>query len=132
MNELFVPYKESLEIRELGFDEPCLAKYATYNPKDPIALFPQSQDFFNGYFSHCRNSDYIDKVAAPTFSQAFKFFREKYKYHMSVFRTHDNNWGADLWLLGLHKPKATIFSETYEKAELECLRKLIEICKYTN
>lgn len=27
MNELFVPYEESLELKELSFDEPCFAYY---------------------------------------------------------------------------------------------------------
>jgi hypothetical protein len=68
-------------------------------------------------------------LKAPTFSQAFRFFREKYGYYISVFRTHDGNWGTDLWLLGVHKPKATVFGETYEETELECLKKLIQILK---
>ena len=58
-----------------------------------------------------------------------RWFREKYGYYISAFRTHDNNWGTDLWLFGVHKPKATVFSETYEEAELACLIKLIEVIK---
>jgi len=27
MKELFAPYKESLELKELGFNEPCLGRY---------------------------------------------------------------------------------------------------------
>ena len=108
----FIPYEQALALKELGFDEPC---FATWNG-ETLDMFLQIP-----------SDDYFTK--APTFSQAFRWFREKYGYYISVFRTHDNNWAADLWLLGVIKPKATVFSETYEEAELACLNKLIEIVK---
>jgi hypothetical protein len=110
MNREFIPYEQALALKELGFDEPCFGWYAS----DKSLI-----------------KDYVIKMhlKAPTFSQAFRFFREKYGYYISVFRTHDGNWGTDLWLLGVHKPKATVFGETYEEAELACLKKLIEIVK---
>jgi hypothetical protein len=46
MEKNFLPYTEALELKKLGFNESCLAKYCRYNPKDNIKLFPQSQNFF--------------------------------------------------------------------------------------
>ena len=109
-NKDFVPFKESLELKKLGFDEPCFG----YRDGGGYLMIKS--------MSHCA-------ISAPTFSQAFRWFREKYGYYISFFRTHDGNWGTDLWLLGVHKPKATVFGEIYEETELACLRKLIEIVK---
>ena len=122
MQKEFVPAKEALELKELGFDEPCFTYYKNDQLSDILELVKNSEmenvnNEVNGY------------ISAPTFSQAFRFFREKHNYYISVFRTHDGNWGVDLWLLGVHKPKATVFGETYEEAELACLIKLIQIVK---
>ena len=54
----FVPYELALELKQLGFDEPCFGVYAT---KD-------------GYV---RKSAYDENGDAPTYSQAFRWFREK-------------------------------------------------------
>jgi hypothetical protein len=111
----FVPYEQALVLKELGFDEPCLGYYTIYSDGE-VKLFTSDKGFRN--------------LEASTFSQAFRWFREKYGYYISFFRTHDGNWGTDLWLLGVHKPKATVFGETYEETELACLKKLIEIVKH--
>ncbi len=117
----FVPYEQALALKELGFDEPCLAKYCKYNLTDKIKLFPQSQDFFKGYFNQCTNSEYKkeDKVAAPLYQQAFSFFREKYnlREQYGVFPHHT------IMINYL------IEGGREEEAELECLNKLIEIVK---
>jgi len=114
LNKEFIPYEQALALKELGFDEPCLGYYTIYSDGE-VKLFTSDKGFRN--------------LESPTFSQAFRWFREKYGYYISFFRTHDGNWGTDLWLLGAHKPKATVFGETYEEAELACLRKSIEIVK---
>ena len=120
----FVPYEQALALKELGFDEPC---FGYYEPNKEFNYI--NWVVFKDFPYLAKNSEWQDLYGAPTFSQAFRWFREKYDYYISVFRTHDGNWGADLWLLGVHKPKATVFSENYEEAELTCLKKLIEIVK---
>ena len=142
MNKDFVPYEPSLDLKELGFNEPCLAKYCKYNLTDKIELFPQSQDFFKGYFNQCTNSEYKKeaKVAAPTFSQAFRWFRDKYDIQVSI-----QHWCKDFKIREYHyhieytnndtrhgtssiaEHQYNIFN--YEEAELELLKKLIEIVK---
>lgn len=150
MNHLFVPQKESLELKEIGFNEPCLAKYAIYNPKDPVALFPQSQDFFKGYFNFCKNSDYTDKIAAPLYQQAFNWFREKHGITCVIMDFIDDETGIE-WDYSIHKIGTDVDEngnwiplvdystndpqrkfKTYENAQLACLQKLIEICKNDN
>ena len=68
----FVPYQESLELKELGFDEPCIAIY-------------EFKKLFVGEFKNSMSFELCKKTEtfpAPTFSQAFRWFREKYGYHI--------------------------------------------------
>lgn len=58
---------------------------------------------------------------------ALRWFREKHGYYASFFRTHDDLWAVDVLRIGVHKPRHTVFSKTYEEAELACLARLIEI-----
>ena len=127
LKKLFVPYEPSLDLKELGFNEPCLAKYCKYNLTDKIELFPQSQDFFKGYFNQCTNSEYKKeaKVAAPLYQQAFRWFREKYGYLSNI---HDFNGNFKATLSGNCNWLGS-WTKTYEEAELACLIKLIEIVK---
>jgi len=115
MEKEFIPYEQALALKELGFDEPCFG----YHNIDPYLKIPA--------FNLVKPFEHEWCLPAPLKQQVFRWFREKHGYYISVFRTHDNNWGVDLWLLGVHKPKATIFGETYEEAENACLNKLIEL-----
>jgi len=89
MEKLFVSYEISLRLKELGFDEPCLGKYCSYNDGDPIELYPESQNFFKGPgFQSQSNSYYIeqsvDKVAAPTYQQVTDWLRDKHNIDLWV------------------------------------------------
>ena len=100
MSKEFIPYEEALALKELGFKEMCMRLYVNGR------LSPQVDE---GQFNH----DW-DIVSAPLYQQAFRWFRDKYDEHHT-------------WRL------QTILSvedyETYEEAELVCLRKLIELLK---
>ena len=126
----FVPYEEALALKELGFDEPCLKFYVA--GKLILALDAENGDTnskLNGY-----NPLY---VSAPTFSQAFRWFREKYNFlhHINwVYKkTEGIQWFFDIKGIDMTNnnilPHSEIRFEEYEEAELACLRKLIEIAK---
>jgi hypothetical protein len=108
MNKDFVEYEESLELKGLGFDEPCFGVYAT---KD-------------GYV---RKSAYDENGDAPTYSQAFRWFREKYKLGAIVAQFGwgiENELGQIIYDISDGKTPSC-----YEESELDCLKKLIEIVK---
>ena len=125
----FVPYEQALALKELGFNEPCLASY-----------------FHAGKRLHI--TEYINygeyTTLAPTFSQAFRWFREKYNLRGFIgFRPNVKQFDHhiyDMSLSGIEYTKQRTMAEynkdplvgTYEKAELACLRKLIEIAKEKN
>jgi len=114
MQKEFIPYEQALELKELGFDEPCFARY------DPLKVLvtisrPQNNSYYKGSVPSF--------LAAPIFSQAFRWFREKYDYafHIDMPTTSLFYYVIDA------SPSDTY--DTYEEAELACLKKLIEIVK---
>ena len=139
MEKLFVPYAQSLQLKELGFDEPCLA---FYNGKF-LDLGVWDWEYPVGE----KRKDIGECPQAPTFSQAFRWFREKYELRNSITDFIDDttgiDWdyaiaiiGTDLDEKGNYKPLVdysiddeTRKFKTYEEAELACLDKLIEIVK---
>jgi hypothetical protein len=117
----FVPYELALELKQLGFDEPCFGGY--YSNQDNVNLW---------FFKEAKNSDRDERVregfaTAPTYSQAFRWFREKYGLCIVIKPIDDKklDLGYNLLKNGL------IMSAhlTYEGAELACLRNLIKIVK---
>jgi len=120
----FTPRTEALELKEIGFDEPCLKFYA--NGKLVLGLDTDNGD------ANSKLSQYNQLfVSAPTYSQAFRFFRENHKFHSNVkcvdtvtnkhFRYEIESNGETLVCRNR--------IESYEEAELACLRKMIEIVK---
>ena len=105
----FVPHQPSLDMKELGFDEPCLMYYD---------------------YSWTLVESGVYECSAPLYQQAFRWFREKYDITQTIARdgslAKEGRWAytiiADL----------IYFNDgyfTYEEAELACLIKLIELVK---
>ena len=133
MNKEFAPYQPSLDMKELGFDEPCLAVH--YEHK--WSLYSKSRGI--------RNSNKISQqwlCTAPTFSQAFRWFREKYNLMFQIFYLRNGNYAVLIHrttpeymdLVDQINPSSGCVDEvvdcySYEEAELDCLRKLIDIVK---
>ena len=72
----FIPYKLALRLKNLGFDKPCVY-YVDEDNNPYIYNFESHPDEFV-YNCHC------DVIKSPTFSQAFKWFGEKYDLHSWV------------------------------------------------
>ena len=124
MDKNFVPFVESLELRQLGFDEPCFGRYdAKGDHKGKI------------WYEHPnRGQDTIPvgDVLAPTFSQAFCFFREHQDWAIDSWiqpylSEQPKQYEAFYWTRG-EKVSVGLFS-SHGEAELACIRKLIEIVK---
>ena len=120
MEKEFVPYELAVKLKALGFDEEC---FGFYNPTVTEKVI-MNNDSYGGYgLSH----DHI--IVAPTFSQAFRWFREKYKllgtpqYFTGGYYCYTINDMKDT------KESNRLFTEfkTFEEVELDCLDKLIEI-----
>lgn len=126
MEKEFVPYQPSLDLKELGFNEPCFGYYYTLDGK--YWEFAEKSEYY-------KLDDEINiggkfNLPVSTFSQAFRWFREKYGLYSWVTM----ELGATLtfcWTItGENKgTEYKAFLKTHEEAELECLKKLIEIVK---
>ena len=110
MKTEFIPYGQALDLKELGFDEPCFMYYT-----DKGELYKSN----------------LYGISAPLYQQAFRWFREKY----GLVGWVEGNEGKKIFMYRIESP---IDSDdqlncypfrTYEEAELACLKKLIEIVK---
>jgi hypothetical protein len=144
MNKEFIPYEQALELKELGFDEPCLGYYKKNNP---TLKFGEGFELITREYRRnvmhypLKNSRYVAGsnapdgyyylTTSPTFSQAFRWFREKYGYFV-VPQVEIQIDKIEVHFLiikfGENRVRTKKF-KTYEEAELECLKKLIEIVK---
>jgi hypothetical protein len=132
MQKEFIPYEEALELKELGFDEPCFGYYEPNGELDYI-----ENHILKDFPYLAKNSEWQDLVAAPTFSQAFKWFREKYNLLATVYSNASGylyEWSDSVG--GTHRgwsnyegPNDSGVWDTYEEAELACFKKLIDIVK---
>ncbi len=109
MEKEFVTYEIALKLKELGFDETCLANYLSTKKLD-ISLWRHGFD-----------------IPAPLYQQAFRWFREKYNLVSYVREATKSKYRFCIEKFDEKFYNSTIL--TYEEAELECLKKLIEIVK---
>ena len=130
MEKEFVQYQEALELKELGFNEPCFGYYYTLNGKD--WKFAEKNEYYK--LDNEINIGSKFSLLAPTFSQAFRWFREKYEYNSFIRGRKSMGFDYTLSDVPTNLSKKDIFQsphvyKTYEQAELACLIKLIEIVK---
>jgi hypothetical protein len=155
MEKEFIPYEQALALKELGFDEKCCACYGSYthkkselflninNPINIETLLREPTAFNQPSFY----------VKSPTFSQAFRWFRENFGILVIIDMQKSSGYGLNSAffhtikvptnqiqfkiITNVHDSKEELFEDwiskkahkTYEEAELACLKKLIEILK---
>ena len=126
MNKEFVPYIQALALKELEFNESCFGYYTGDKMHLVIRPLMLRANELESYV-----------VTAPTFSQAFRWFREKKLADGSVCRhgtadgSYSYRWDI-VYEYGVYEERH--FKQdykTYEEAELACLEKLIEIVDKT-
>ena len=147
MNKEFIPYEQALELKELGFDEECMSVYIDETLAS-IGIKPNKR-------SHYGSERFIP---APLYQQAFRWLRNQYMTKRSINERGDYIEG-NFFMLPLIFPNGyeikllkqstsytivggreipfyaepeAVYKETtesYESAELACLKKLIEIVK---
>jgi hypothetical protein len=125
MEKEFVPYELSVKLKEFGFNEPCWGYYHV------------NEGYSIGYafcYSDAESQPEIGCLA-PTFSQAFRWFREKYEIDVFYWRNSltDKYRIIEIKIrnkeISLEEKFENKEYKTYEEAELACLDKLIELVK---
>jgi hypothetical protein len=121
MKNEFVIYEQALALKELGFDEPCLAFYSPKEELYPVFQEPSKGPYFN-------NGNFIETLRAPLYQQAFRWFREKHNLVFNFISYNIVKPGEYHWSITWNdEAKASGIVKTYEEAEQACLSKLIEI-----
>ncbi len=128
MENEFVDYSTALALKELGFDGGYLGLYV----KNQVELLVGNNFGEIGFYD----------IKAPLYQQAFRWFREEhgicgYVRRGSKIRFYyppENGFTVDDWEWRVYKTDGEHLpghgmKDTYEEAELACLRKLIEIVK---
>ena len=137
MENLFVPSQQAQILKDLGFKELCLAFSYVKSEfgfiKDRINLVDSLEEDL------VKNSDErVDYYARPTYEQAFKWFLKEFNLdsHVNVdvwsSKKCDYRITGGIVVAGANGELFDIDSnyyDTYEEAELECLKRLIKILK---
>jgi hypothetical protein len=123
MEKEFIPYELALRMKALGFDEPCFSWYVSEN--------------YGLEFGKVVKDNLIqDAVLAPTFSQAFRWFRDEHRIITEIlFYNNGEEWEETEFKVTLnrfedfatHNTFVKSGIKSYEEAELICIEKLIEI-----
>ena len=133
MEKEFVPYELALRLKALGFNEKCYG----YFTRDKEFFYFDVDDLSSAYTKNMDNI-VVNSVnglecTAPLYQQAFRWFREKYKLEGITQQAEDFVWYK--WKISQYNEDGKKYVadwyeyETYEEAELACIKKLIEIVK---
>ena len=119
MEKEFVIYEIGLELKNLGFNERC---YGCFSHLDNRELWT-SRVYTNGV---------SENIAAPTFSQAFRWFEEKYSYFVDVKTdtTPNEILGFDYTIKSWKFPPMVFdFFKDKREGNIAVIKKMIEMVK---
>jgi len=123
MNKEFVPYEQALALKELGFDEPC------FRFKNNISNIYEEKGCFNW-----NQTELFDSI--PLYQQAFRWLLDKHYLYGIVIPTVTMDWTFKTMTVAQGMVEVPPYNHvdaydysSKEEAELECLKKLIEIVK---
>jgi len=130
MKDLFVTYEQAVQLKELGFDEPCFGSWEIEKTDIPT--------YTHSITTSYKNSNHpIGKTTAPLKQQVFRWFRDKHNILGSIysnasgylFEWHDSIGGTHRGWSEYEGPNDGGCWDSYEEAEDACITKLIEIIK---
>ena len=117
MEKEFVSYELSLALKEIGYQSP--KPIGGYRGGAVFYYDKGSELFYDGLPMY--SSSYHDgQIIAPLYQQVFRWFREEHDLHLLPSK-NVNKWWATFgsWTSEVY--------DSYEEAQLECLKKLIQI-----
>ena len=120
MNKEFIPYEQALALKQLGFDEPCLG---FYNHQCQLILMTQEDEnsiqvYKNSYVKLGK------QYAVPLYQQAFRWLLLLVNKDKHFTNKWTISYNEDYYSLFLGGCNMEVF-----KAELDCIKYLIEIVK---
>jgi hypothetical protein len=149
MEKEFVIYSLALRMKKLGYNGSCFAFYQVENFEEKPCGVDDRDEYIRTGFATCKNSEIPEHfTSAPTWQQAFRWFREKHDLHAEPYTA---DMGAIEYCFRIRDLYSEIYVydnlirvgiydnlirvdgsyhgtfNTLEDAELACLEKLIQI-----
>ena len=129
MEKEFIPYEQALELKKLGFNEPCVGVYEI-KEKELTTAF--SFSLWGGTY---QNELYWKGIiSAPLYQQVFRWFRKNHGLYSSIVpkKSYPDNYVSGVeWYVTICGGDGVEIGPDgtydYQEAELACLKKLIEI-----
>jgi hypothetical protein len=142
MTQEFVNYNQALALKELGFDEPCLAFFQVENFENKPCGVDDKDEYIRTGFATCKNSE-IPKhyTSSPLKQQVFRWFRDKHNIQGYIYPLTVKGYKngriftnyiysiKDLYKDIIESDPVNEEFENYGEAESACIDKLIEIVK---
>lgn len=127
----FIPYDLAVKLKELGFDEECLAGYIHLRGSNSWELAFYKDRIIN--FNKTSNL----YVSAPLWQQAFDWFEDRYNLYLTIHGEALNGHRIGFyysiteegWINFYESVDDDLIFDTKEEARQACLEKLIELCK---
>lgn len=135
MKTQFVTYEIALKLKELGFDESCLACFTSrLSGKDFTEFWFSDQIWGNSDFHPdvriCKNTDFTNEKSctAPLWQQVIDWFIDNYNYNIEIRR----NWPKLKYFYTIDHPllrevSTSIYSR--KEAREQAILKAIELIK---
>lgn len=119
MKKEFVPYELSLDLKNKGFDDSCFGYWSNFenDNKDPKLFFNQKSNF-----------NFLENIIpAPTFSQVFRWFREKHDIFVQPNKSviSGNNWYY--FVITTNNVYVCEGSSDYDMSQCYCVRDLLKL-----
>lgn len=128
----FANYERSLALKELGFDEECIAFCYDDETTESTGIYYAEEGVFWENFNGDDYNERVLRVSMPLKQQVFRWFREKYDYDISIVKRTPKSYKFEIQKLDSEGDDYFFndFSfDTYEEAEDACIDKLIELAK---
>ena len=125
MKKEFVTYEIALELKELGFDEPCFGFYNGSKNKNIGLIWYEMPN--SG-----QDTIPVGDVLAPLHQQVFRWFEEKYSYFVDVKTdtTPNEILGFDYYIKSWKfAPKYFNFFKEKEEGNIKVIKIMIEMVK---
>jgi hypothetical protein len=119
MNKEFVTYEIALELKQLGFDEPCFGYYNS-GVKNSLEV-----EYSIPY-------DHKEYLSAPLYQQVFRWFEENYSYFVDIRTdtTPNEILGFDYTIKSWKFPPMFFgFFNDKREGNIEVIKKMIEMVK---
>ena len=142
MENQFVTKYQSICLKDLGFEEPCLGYWRNENLPKPITIckYTTKEDMEYEVNNQDEHHNFKNIIAlAPLFQQVFDWFREKHNLN-GVVHYYNNlkKWGFSVYSLEMNgkeyieftkKEDRSIKFDSFHDARLECVNELIRRIK---